>query len=165
LVISEKEKYDLLYRIISLECPIKTILSKDGSIDGYYDPNDVIIVTELPKELKTEREWSEAGCMLLHEFGHSMHEHSERKAWRRAEKWIDRYFPQLKPLYFKEIEKECLDGYKVSNQLRKEFKKCFDFNIAKERCNKWLKKYMPTWEITTTEKFFLKTYKTARFEY
>lgn len=95
-------------------------------IDGYcYLHTQKIYIQITP--IMSEDDWSEATSVLLHEYGHCITtEESERKAWKNAEKWVDKNYAELKPRRFEEIKKIDLGFY-----------------LGFQKQNKFLMKHMP----------------------
>lgn len=129
MVISEKEKFDLLVEIIrkTFSVRIKERLyrmtpdiGKIGKVRNAIDGeclhiDGIIFITLIPN--MTEEEWSEAAAVLLHEMGHCINMTiNERKAWKNAEKWLKK-LPALYPLRFEEIREHDLDLYKVAKEV------------------------------------------------
>ncbi len=128
--LTEQDKFRFLLKIIRQYCKVSVrkreyvartftqqivpgcfLHGKKHPIDGYSYISDQKITLVIMPEM-TEGDWSEAAAILLHEFGHCYnYQESERKAWRDAEKWVDKNYAEFKPRRFGEIKKHDLDIY------------------------------------------------------
>ncbi len=116
--ISEQEKFTILQTIIeAIGHKVRVVVraptpwQRRQAIDGVTDLEYMSIKITVTPQM-TEEDWSEAGAVLAHEYGHcERYTYSERKAWENADKFL-RSFEWLRPKNFEKVRTADLANYK-----------------------------------------------------